>query len=937
MRWSLPTVATCLLALLPATVRAQPAVVGAQFEALVVQLQAAVRDADTDRFLALLDPSNDPTGAREFTEDALRPGVTAATVQVRFVVPLEDRPEGTGYELTVEVFTETGNAGRLQTWQLYVIEHLEGAVDVATGAADGSVGWRITVQSHLDDVAGLHHLTLGETTQYDAAGLVLAGEDLTLRMREGAVFVMEQRQGITGLVLIGDGMMTFSPQPAAEQGQLRIFAGRETLEEEFTTAFIRLNPAMFASRVSTGALLEVPVDDDALELARDVFDEFSPLSFAVDLSDLSDKTWWLTPSIGDFIGDISTRRHGALTYAQSQNRPEDVSLYERESQRIIALYSSARNRAVRGRYFSDNDGVSYDVLDYDIRASFAPEGYRQDSLRSRPELRGSFIDGTTRMALRVTALSLSTVTLRLADELRVHSVTSRELGPLLFFRMRGQNNIVVNLPGSVPNGTDLSLIVRYSGLLLAQTLEENWIGRQRYLYDSMAPFGVGERRYVYSNNSYWYPQSIVSDYATATMDLTVPADYGVVASGEPDEGNPPVASIEGATGERRFSFITLQPARYLSCIISRFVPEGDSGGDVPLATEVRESTFVRPGVSYDSVLLKVTSNERSRERIDELYEKSADILRFYTRLIGDVPYSTFTLALTDAYLPGGHSPSYFAVLNDPLPMPSGLMMSWQTDPVAFSGYPSFFLAHELAHQWWGQAVGWKNYHEQWLSEGIAQYFAAMYAQEEEAATLEEGERGEVFTDVLAQMRRWAMRHSDEGPVYLGYRLGHIEGEPRVFRSLVYNKGAMVLHMLRRLIGDEAFFSGVRRFYNEMRFQKAGTDDLIRAFEAEAGRSLESFFERWIHDADLPVLRFAYRTESRLSGQTGETDVVLTFEQDEPLFEVPITVTLRYRDGRAESVVVPVTERLTEVRVPMTGRLGGVDVNADNGALAEIDR
>ena len=935
MKRPLPTIPACLLTLCAATAGAQPAVTGADFDPLIVQLQAATRDADTDRFLALLDAANDPAAAREFARDALRPGVTAAVVQARFVVPLEDRPAGPGYELTLEVFTERGNEGRLQTWQLDVVE------DVAENTTAGSVDWRIADQRSLDTVEGLYHLTLNETTQYDAANIVIAGEDLTLQMREGSVFVVEQRQGVTGLVLIGDGLMTFSPQPEAERSQVRIFAGRDTLEAEFTDAFIRLNPGMFASRVSTGALEEVPVDADALELALEIFDEFAPLSFAVDLSDLSDKTWWLTPNVGNFIGDIRTRRHGTLTYLQ-MNRPEDVSLYEFDRQRIITLYSSTRNRAVLGRYFSDRDDVLYDVLDYDIQASFDPQGYHPDSLHSRPELRGSFIDGTTRIALRVTGLRVSTVTLRLASALRVHSVTSRELGPLLFFRVRGQNDVVVNLPGAVRFGTDLTLVVRYSGLLPAPALDENWIGRQRIryhreLYDGPTPFGIGERRYVYSSTAYWYPQSTVTDYATATMDLTVPADYGVVASGEPDEGNPPVGSVEGATGVRRYSFLTLQPTRYLSCIISRFVPEGDAAREVPLDDEVLASAFVRSGVSYDSVSLRVTSNERTRERIDELSEKSADILRFYTRLIGDVPYPTFTLALTDSDLPGGHSPAYFAVLNQPLPRRDGLMVSWRTDPVAFSGYPSFFLAHELAHQWWGQAVGWKNYHEQWLSEGIAQYFAALYAQEEEAATLDEGERGEVFTDVLAQMRRSAMRHSDEGPVYLGYRLGHLEDKPRVFRALVYNKGAMVLHMLRRLIGDEAFFNGLRRFYNEMRFKKAGTDDLIRAFETEAARSLESFFERWIHDSDLPELRFAYHTESRLSGQAGETDVVLTFEQGETLFEVPITVTLHYRDGRAESVVVPVTEQLTEVRVPMTGRLRDVKVNEDHAALAEIDR
>ena len=114
--------------------------------------------------------------------------------------------------------------------------------------------------------------------------------------------------------------------------------------------------------------------------------------------------------------------------------------------------------------------------------------------------------------------------------------------------------------------------------------------------------------------------------------------------------------------------------------------------------------------------------ERPRHR-----ERSAAIFAFYASLVGDVPYPSFTLALSESDLPGGHSPAYFAILNQPLPTTPYV---WRNDPVSFNGYPTFFLAHELGHQWWGQAVGWKNYHEQWLSEGIAQYFAAMYAEQE---------------------------------------------------------------------------------------------------------------------------------------------------------------------------------------------------------------
>src|SRR5207244_11487684 len=106
------------------------------------------------------------------------------------------------------------------------------------------------------------------------------------------------------------------------------------------------------------------------------------------------------------------------------------------------------------------------------------------------------------------------------------------------------------------------------------------------------------------------------------------------------------------------------------------------------------------------------------------------------------------------------------------------------------------------------------------------------------------------------MRKWAIDQSDQGPVSLGYRLGHVRNQSRVFRALVYNKGAVVLHMLRRLMGDEAFFRGIRRFYRTSRFHKAGTEDLRAAMEAEAGRPLDRFFERWIDGSALPKLKVA---------------------------------------------------------------------------------
>jgi aminopeptidase N len=284
--------------------------------------------------------------------------------------------------------------------------------------------------------------------------------------------------------------------------------------------------------------------------------------------------------------------------------------------------------------------------------------------------------------------------------------------------------------------------------------------------------------------------------------------------------------------------------------------------------------------------------------------------------MGDAPYESFTLAMVENTLPGGHSPPYFAQLNQALPMSS---LSWRGDPAAFAGFNDFFIAHEMAHQWWGQAIGWQNYHEQWLSEGFAQYFAALYAQHAKGNGL--------FESVLRQMRRWAIDKSDQGPVYLGYRLGHVKEEGRVFRALVYNKGAIVLHLLRELLGDEAFFRGLRRFYNEAKFSKTGTDAFRKVMEAESGRPLSTFFERWIYGSSLPRLTFHHQVEGQ--------QVLLKIDQVGDVFDVPVTVTIRYADGKATDVIVPVAERSVEKRVPLEGTVRGVDISRNDLSLASI--
>jgi hypothetical protein len=840
---------------------------------LLRRLEQATAAGDGPAVIALGIPEISRPSFEDFASTITNPSPTRVAMFERDRAPIAG---SRSQRLIVEIFAERGIEARLATWR----------VDVTPGAAAADP-WRIAAVSRLSVATGLYRLSLNPAKQYEVHNLTVRAPDLTIEMPSGRAFVAETPEGTTAVVLIGRGRMRFAPPDPAERTQVRIFAGSEALVADIDMAFLRCSPAEFESRFDPASLRPTTVNPGALRNATSIFNDFVGRTLQLDLSDVSRERWSLNPSYGDVIAELRTRKFGTLTYARSGNDAEDITVFDRRRRRNISLYASASKLAQRGRFYSEDDRTDYDVLSYDIDAEITPD-------------RG-FIEGTAKIKLKVRADGISSLTFRMAESLTVRGVFSPEFGRLLHLRVVGQNSLIVNLPAQLVRDTELLLDVVYRGRLAPQLLDREAIAigqeQQEGVYIPI------EQRFLYSNRSYWYPQSTVTDYATARLSITVPNDFEVVASGDPaGPPGPPPGVADPARRRKTYLFNADRPTRYLAAVISRFNPV--------------DSRRVSAGGS--EVALYVQSSPRQVSRVRDMGEKVAAVFQFYASLVGDAPYPSFTLAIAESDRPGGHSPPYFAMLNQVI---IGTAFVWRNDPVSFDNYPTFFLAHEVAHQWWGHAVGWKNYHEQWLSEGFAQYFAALYA--------EKDREGNVLANLLRQMRHTAIEASSQGPIFLGYRLGHIQSDDRIFRSIIYNKSAMVLHMLRRLVGDDAFFSGVRSFYEQWKFRKAGTDDFRRAMEQTSGRDLERFFETWLYGASIPRLKFSYHV-------TG-AEAAVRFEVRGDAVDVPITVTITYTSGATEDIVIALADQVTERKLPLKGAVRSIVANGDNGALVEVER
>jgi hypothetical protein len=833
-----------------------------------------------------------PDGLAALTSPQLPPAQTALLNEIRMddhparphaiVRERERRPAGDGFLVVADLLVSRGAAGRLATWEIDVRPRAPSA-DRLTIAGIRQV-------AHLDD---LIRLSLDTTRQFSVHNLVFAAPDFVLTMPAGTAFTASGDFGVTALVLRGRGEVHFTPPDRAEQDQLRLFSRHPSIDSTVDDVYIRVNPADLGSHFSESALAPTALRPAAAAQAQEIFDRFSSKSFTLNLGDLSPPSsgrWSILPAVGSVAVELKSPRYGWLTYARSINDPEDVNLFDRAHVHNLSLYASSDRIAERGRFYDEDAGAAYDVIEYGLDVAFDP---------SR-----AWIGGHGRVRIRVLSDGLESVSFRLAESLAVSSVTSPDLGRLLAMRVLGQTTVLVSLPRPVDRNQEITFDLAYSGRLDPQELGDETLSVQAQnpqVMEGPELLQKPEPRFMYSSRVYWYPQGMTTDYAPAAMRLTVPADYQVVASGTQIRSVTAQGVIHGESKSvRTVEFFADRPVRYLACEISRFVSLGRTTIQVPVADAPDPSRQAASGTQTTELALDVLATPRLVGSNRGVAARTEALVKFFANLLGDAPYPSLTITVADALLPGGHSPAYFALVQQPLP---STPYAWREDPLNLDRFPDFLLGHEVAHQWWGQAVGFKNYHDQWLSEGLAQYSAAMFI---------DSTRPDLFRSLLTRMRDSAESFSSKGPIYLGYRLGHIEGRSATFRAIAYNKSAVVLHMLRRLIGDEAFRSGLRRFYREWRFKKAGTDDLRAAFEAEARRPLGRFFDRWILGSTLPHVR--------VTTQAGREPGFATVrvEQVGEVFDFPLTVTVQYTDGTVEEQTLLVTEAVHDHRIPLAG-------------------
>ena len=313
------------------------------------------------------------------------------------------------------------------------------------------------------------------------------------------------------------------------------------------------------------------------------------------------------------------------------------------------------------------------------------------------------------------------------------------------------------------------------------------------------------------------------------------------------------------------------------------------------------SNWYYPIVGPDSMEVRYFVYPEYLSSAQGLYPVTPSMIQFYANTFGEYPFVEEKYGM--AHFPWG-----------------GAMEHQTCTSILYSWYSQWVIAHELSHQWWGDYITCQNWHHVWLNEGFASYCEALWA---------EHVSGQSYYHTYMGY----MKYTSGGTIYVA----DTTDAWNIFSSIVYDKGAWVLHMLRHVVGDSTFFNILRSYYSDPRYAhgSALTEDFQGICEDTSGMDLDYFFEEWIYGTYYPKYRHCWIYES---AGAGYYDVYLHIDQTQTTppthFTMPVDVTIN-AGGSDTTLAVFNDARHKDFKLTVSGSPGNLRLDKDEWILRTV--
>jgi aminopeptidase N len=506
---------------------------------------------------------------------------------------------------------------------------------------------------------------------------------------------------------------------------------------------------------------------------------------------------------------------------------------------------------------------SFDVLHYSLALTIDPENASE------------YINGHVDILLEPTGPSLDQVELNLDDRLSVSRVR-RASGDQIFTQ---ENDVVViTLSPPLSAGEQATLRVIYAGSPNVSDWDSFDIDRSRsfpVVWTNCEPEG---------SRNWWPCKDRPDDKATVDLSITMDSDYVVASNGllnAIDDNGDGTATTTWETSYPLATYLVAITATDYVLFENSYSLHG--GGDLPL-------TFY----TYPENEIDAREDVTSMPEMLDIYETNWLPYPFATEKYGHMEY------------PWGGA------------MEHSTLTSYGSGLYTGDHYFDWIIAHELAHQWWGDMVTCGTWADIWLNEGFATYGEAIWT---------EGKDG---YDAYLFYMQTLKSSSFAGPIYDPYY---------TFNSTVYDKGAWVLHMLRGIVGRETLMSILQTWGTRYANESAITDDFVAVASEIAGEDLGWFFTPWLYEAGRPLYEYSYDLVPDSGAEEGTT-ILLELEQVQAGYS-PYRMPLTFRfptssGGYTDTTVVNATEQESYV-FHAPGFVIGVEPDPEGYVLARFRR
>ncbi len=715
--------------------------------------------------------------------------------------------------------------------------------------------------------------------------LELKRDAATFKFSSGTfAFVAPVNGKVTTAVFVGDGQFIMTPPIASEARMVALLTRQNSAEviETFRSAVFRFTDSTYDEIKKAGKLGQTPGEaQGALQSFRDYARKTIQYNFDARL--LQDVL--SAESGGFFVAFINGEKfsHKLLLTIDPHGaqgvEPEEISLRtEDESKWGIWSAFHYSDEYGNGIARGTQDNGAYEIEQHNLDTKIEKNGY----------LRGNAL--TTIVS---SVPSLRAVGFDLFPTLRVSSVTDESGKPLAFIQedKDHDSDFWVILPKALAKGEKINIRTMYEGK------------------DVVHSMGNGNYYVTQGARGDWYPNSRFGRYSTYDMRFSTPKDIEVVATGEfvkQDKEGDQLVSVWKTGVPEAIAGFNLGKFKKLEAKSEKgdFVVDSYANTEVPdnIAALKQQADAINEEEPGRVMLGSMNTTALMQQPLNQ----AALAINLYSYYFGALPYKHVSVTQQTRCNYGQSWPSLVYL---PICSYYDITVRHQLRlDIDDRGYWTIVAPHEVAHQWWGQTVGFNSYRDQWLSEGFADFSASLFLQ----SVLKDNKQYHKFWqdeyDLLTERSPVGFRAIDAGPLTLGYRLNNTRSGD-VTERLIYPKGAFVLQMIRMMMwdnqtGDANFRSFMQDFVKTYYNRSASTEDfkevlekhMLPSMDLDQNHKMDWFFNEYVYGTALPTYHLDYSFDQPQNGSVNMKVKIVQSNVD-PSFRMSVPIYMELADGR----------------------------------------